>query len=64
MTGKGNDNYRRLRVRLLQRGTNLRQWAARRGYPVTTVYDAARGTRAGIKSVKIARELEEFAHAK
>lgn len=64
MHKNSNDKYRRLRVKLLNRGTNLRQWAALHGYPVTTVYDAARGARAGVKSVKIARELEEYAYAK
>jgi hypothetical protein len=64
MPAKVNRNYRKLRAQLIARGTNLRRWATDHGYPVTTVYDAARGTRAGIRCVQIRRELEEFAYAK
>jgi hypothetical protein len=57
------DPYHALRARLIERGTNLWRWAELRGYPYTTVVGAARGDRAGIKSVKILRELEEFTNA-
>lgn len=61
---KGPQNYDQLRAALIRRGYSLRSWAATAGYPVTTVYGAARGERSGIKAVKIRTELEEFAYAK
>lgn len=58
-----NQSYKRLKRKLLERGWNLRQFAIRNGYKVATVYDAARGSREGVLSVKIRRELEELAYA-
>jgi hypothetical protein len=52
--------YLTRRLGLLRRGTNIKRWAEARGYPVTTVYDALKGSRLGIQSVKIVREVEEF----
>lgn len=39
------------------RGTNLKRWAEQHNYPLTTVYLAARGDRAGIRSVEIRNQL-------
>lgn len=50
-------NYRRLRAELIHRGTNLRRFAQEKGYPLATVYDAARGRRAGIESIRILNEI-------
>lgn len=60
---KSTVRYGQLRSRLIAKGTNINRWAAEHGYPPTTVYDAARGSRAGIEAVKIKRLLEEFANA-
>ena len=60
MSKNANKKYQRLKEGLIQRGTNVVRWAAANGYPVTTVYGAARGLRAGIKAVKIRRALEAF----
>lgn len=54
-----NQNYRRLRAQLVRRGTSLAAWARRHGYRVSTVYDAARGTRRGPVAASIVRRLEE-----
>lgn len=62
MPAKVKTKYDSLRATLIGKGTNLRRWAADRGYPATTVYGAARGLRGGIRSVRIRRELEEFAY--
>lgn len=63
-SNKSSDNsssrYQELRWRLLRRGFSLRGWALKQGYPVTTVYSAARGERIGVRSMRIARELEAF----
>lgn len=58
-----NLNYRRLRSRLIARGWNLKRFAEDRGIPLSTVYCAATGTRAGVDSVKILRDLEKLANA-
>ena len=50
--------YRQLRNRLLDRGYTLRSWALHHDYKPTTVYAAARGSRNGIKTRQIRRELE------
>jgi hypothetical protein len=60
---KANADYRRLRSALILRGVNLRQFALNNGYRISTVYDAARGSRAGIVATKIRRELETIAYA-
>jgi hypothetical protein len=52
--------YGKLRRRLLQRGTNLRQWALERGLPVGSVYNCVKGERNGAKAIRIRRELEKF----
>ena len=62
MSAKVKSNYQLLRSRLILKGTNLRRWASQRGYPLTTVYDAAMGRRAGIKAIQIKTELEAFAN--
>jgi hypothetical protein len=49
-----------IRIGMIEKGTNLRLWAQAMGYPESTVYAAARGARAGIKSVKIQKELTEY----
>lgn len=62
MAKKVNRNYQDLRSSLIKRGTNLRRFALQKGYPVATVYDAARGLRHGIVSMEILRQLEEAAY--
>lgn len=64
MPAKVNRNYQHLRAALIGKGDNLSVWARRRGYPLTTVYLAARGERSGIKATRIKRELEDYAYAK
>lgn len=59
-----NNNYQALRGALIEKGTNLKRWAADNNYPFTTVYGAARGTRRGIKSMHIKRQLIRFAYEK
>ena len=63
MSENATRKYRRLRINLIERGFTIRSWAQSRGYKPSTVYDAAKGARMGIKSVKICRELEEFSNA-
>lgn len=53
------DRYTTIRARLVAKGTTLAAWARHRGWPVTTVYDAARGTRKGPMSEQIVRALQE-----
>lgn len=53
--------YTQLRIRLLQHGHSLRSFAILHGYPVGTVYSAARGLRAGKTTLPIKRHLERFA---
>ncbi|HYE33526.1 MAG TPA: hypothetical protein VEH27_19045 [Methylomirabilota bacterium] len=62
MPKKVNQKYQNLRAKLLKRGTNLSRWAASHGYPITTVYGAARGERAGIKATEIRLKLETLAN--
>lgn len=52
--------YCGLRAELLDMGTNLKRWAEERAYPLTTVYQAASGDRAGIRATKIRKELLEY----
>lgn len=59
MLGKSNQ-YHDLRAALLRAGWTLRSWALAQGYAVQTVYGAAKGTRAGVKSTKIRTELERI----
>jgi hypothetical protein len=56
------EEYAALKSKLIRKGTNINRWAAQHGYPFTTVYDAAKGVRAGIKAIKIKRQLEAFAN--
>lgn len=49
--------YPRLRSLLIARGTNLKRWATDHGFPVGSVYHAARGTRAGVQTIKIRNRL-------
>ena len=58
MSQKVNIKYRDLRGRMLHQGTNPLRWAKDNGYPQSTVYDAAKGKRSGIKAIKIRKELE------
>lgn len=64
MPTKVNNEYRKLRAAVIRRGSNLRRWAIAEGVPVSTVYEAARGTRAGVEAIRIRTKLEEFAYAK
>jgi hypothetical protein len=50
--------YRELKATLISRGYTLRSWALAHGYKPTTVYGAASGVRAGIKSIRIRKQLE------
>jgi gp16 family phage-associated protein len=52
--------YRKMRSQLVQRGLTLRMWARAKKYPVSTVYDAIRGTRHGRQSALIRKDLEAF----
>lgn len=54
------DDYTLIRVGLINRGFTLASWARTKGYPVPTVYDAARGKRRGIKSTRIRKQLQAF----
>jgi hypothetical protein len=54
-----NLNYSLLRARMIGHGTTLSRWARKKGYPITTVYGAARGERAGIQATRIRRQLEQ-----
>lgn len=58
-----NNKYRRLRSQLISKGTNLRRWAQENNFPITTVYGAARGQRAGIEAIKIKKLLEAYANS-
>lgn len=60
---KASRRYRDLRSRLIARGYTLRSFAITHGYPYPTVYNAARGDRHGVKTLKIAQHLEEVAYA-
>lgn len=50
-----------MRARLIERGTNFKRFAEERGLPASSVYEAAKGLRHGIKAVKIKKELEALA---
>lgn len=64
MNKKATQNeYHELKGQMISRGTNIARWARKHSYPLTTVYLAASGQRAGIKSTKIRRELEKFVNA-
>lgn len=49
--------YARLRSLLIGRGTNLKRWASENKLPVGTVYHAARGSRAGVQTIKVRNRL-------
>jgi len=53
-------NYHSIRSALLRRGTNLRRWAILNGYPVGSVYLAAKGLRHGVQAHAIRRDLTKF----
>lgn len=55
--------YRDLRARLYRRGMTLRQFALKHALPPRSVYGAARGERAGVKSLLILKKIEEFVSA-
>ena len=57
---KNKEGYVNLRMGLLRRGLSIRSFALRFGYPVQTVYGAAKGIRAGKVSVPIRSHLERF----
>lgn len=61
MSAKVNNNYRELRARLIEKGNTLSSWARAHGYPLTTVYGAARGQRSGVKAIRIRKQLEQLA---
>lgn len=61
MSAKVKRNYRDLRARLIEKGTTLSGWAREYGYPLTTVYGAARGERSGVKATHIRKQLEALA---
>lgn len=63
MSEKATTSYRRNRVALLRKGHTIRSWALTHGYIPSTVYDALRGTRLGVKSLAIARDVKEFINA-
>jgi len=56
-------DYRTIRAKLLTRGMTLRGFALENGYGVQTVYDAAKGRRAGPTSMIILQQLEELSNA-
>ncbi len=53
-------NYQRARARLIEKGTDVANWARLKGFPLMTVYDALKGKRNGPKAVKVRQKLEEF----
>lgn len=55
--------YRDLRVKLYLRGVTLRQFALANQIPMRSVYGAARGERAGVKSLLILKKIEDFVSA-
>jgi len=56
-------DYESLRNKLLDRGYSLRSFALAFGYKVPTVYDAARGSRAGKTTRTIRRHLRKVANS-
>lgn len=63
MSGKTNKKYRNLRAALYRRGLSLRQFAITNNLPLRTVYGAASGQRAGVKSVAILKKITEVIQA-
>ncbi len=57
---KNSNKYQQRRILLLRKGTNVRRWAIQNGYRPTTVYDALKGDRAGLKSHEILSNFEAF----
>lgn len=53
-----NPEYMKLRSSLLDAGYTISSWARENGYPVTTVFDAAKGNRSGLISRTIRRKLK------
>lgn len=60
---KASPGFATLRAKLIERGYTIRSAAKLLGHPYPTVYCAARGTRAGVKSVQILNQLEGIAYA-
>lgn len=58
MTRGSNHKTRTVLKRLIDQGQTLHSWARSKGYPPSTVYAAVHGTREGVVSVRIRRELE------
>ncbi len=52
--------YRIMRSRLIRAGTNPRRWALKNGLPVSTVYSAMRGERAGVQAEHIRQQIEAY----
>lgn len=52
--------YDALKASLIKKGTNLKRWAEKNNYPLTTVYLAASGKRAGVKSMAILEKLHTY----
>lgn len=50
----------RIKAGLALRGMTLASWARQKGYPMTTVWQAAHGTRDGRVAKKIKSELESI----
>jgi gp16 family phage-associated protein len=51
-----------LRAALIEAGFTVSSWARANGYPPTTVFDAAKGTRAGVETMRIRRKLKELVY--
>jgi len=62
MTSSRKRKYTQIRMGLLRKGLTLRQWAINKGYPLMTVYNAAKGERSGPNSRIIQRQLEAEIH--
>lgn len=60
MKANASSNYRKTRAALVRRGFTIRSWARAHSFPVTTVYGALRGERAGIKAVAVQQQLQAF----
>jgi gp16 family phage-associated protein len=59
---KASPTYRMLRAALIEAGFTVSSWARANGYPPTTVFDAAKGTRAGVETMRIRRKLKELVY--
>jgi len=57
-----NPNYNAIRAALIRRGSSIPLWAESNNFPVSTVYDAARGARTGKASKRILKKLEALLH--